>query len=46
MANLTKGPTVGIEAVKIMAPLLGIPIKICKRLYEIYDRNRKQLLSR
>ncbi|PSB20503.1 hypothetical protein C7B61_01940 [filamentous cyanobacterium CCP1] len=33
----------GIEAVKIVAPVLGIPIEVCKRLYEIYDRNRKQL---
>ncbi|MDY6940524.1 MAG: hypothetical protein SWY16_23060 [Cyanobacteriota bacterium] len=33
----------GIEAVKLVAPALGIPIEIGKRLYEIFDRNRKQL---
>jgi hypothetical protein len=32
----------GVEAVKIVAPALGIPIEIGKRLYEIYDRNRQQ----
>ncbi|NJR63403.1 MAG: hypothetical protein HC769_34275 [Cyanobacteria bacterium CRU_2_1] len=36
----------GVEAVKIVVPVLGIPIEVCKRLYEIYDRNRKQLPSR
>ncbi|NJR57466.1 MAG: hypothetical protein HC769_00570 [Cyanobacteria bacterium CRU_2_1] len=36
----------GVEAVKIVAPALGIPIEVGKRLYEIYDRNRKQLPSR
>jgi hypothetical protein len=35
----------GVEAIKIVAPALGIPIEVCKRLYEIYARNRKQLPS-
>lgn len=29
----------GVEAIKIVAPALGIPIEVAKRLYEIYDRN-------
>lgn len=33
----------GLEAVKVVAPVLGIPIEVGKRLYEISDRNRKQL---
>lgn len=33
----------GVEAIKIVAPALGIPIEIAKRLYEIYDRNRDRL---
>lgn len=33
----------GIEAIKIVAPALGIPIAMAQRLYEIYDRNRQQL---
>lgn len=33
----------GVEATKILVPVAGIPIEILKRLYEIYDRNRKQL---
>jgi hypothetical protein len=33
----------GLEAIKIVAPALGIPIAITQRLYEIYDRNRNQL---
>jgi hypothetical protein len=33
----------GVEATKILAPVAGIPIEVLKRLYEIYDRNRKQL---
>ena len=33
----------GVEAVKLVAPALGIPIEIGKRLYEIFDRHRKQL---
>ena len=33
----------GLEAVKVVAPGLGIPIEVGKRLYEISDRNRKQL---
>lgn len=33
----------GMEAVKIVVPELGIPYEIGKRLYEIYDCNRKQL---
>lgn len=35
----------GIEAVKVFFPAAGIPIEVGKRLYEIYDRNRKQLPS-
>ncbi|MEW6492063.1 MAG: hypothetical protein AB1589_05880 [Cyanobacteriota bacterium] len=35
----------GIEAVKVLLPAAGIPIEVGKRLYEIYDRNRKQLPS-
>lgn len=35
----------GVEAIKIVVPELGIPIEVGKRLYEIYDRNRKQLPS-
>ncbi|MBW4417941.1 MAG: hypothetical protein KME13_01785 [Myxacorys californica WJT36-NPBG1] len=33
----------GIEATKILVPVAGIPIEVLKRLYEIYDRNRRQL---
>jgi hypothetical protein len=33
----------GIEGIKIWQPFAGIPIEIAKRLYEVYDRNRKQL---
>jgi hypothetical protein len=33
----------GVEAVKMVAPVLGMPIEIGKRLYEIYARNRQQL---
>jgi HEAT repeat protein len=33
----------GIEATKVLVPVAGIPIEVLKRLYEIYDRNRKQL---
>lgn len=33
----------GVEGIKIVAPALGIPIAMAQRLYEIYDRNRKQL---
>ncbi|MBD1822068.1 hypothetical protein H6F51_06090 [Cyanobacteria bacterium FACHB-DQ100] len=33
----------GIEAIKVLIPVAGIPIEVLKRLYEIYDRNRKQL---
>ena len=33
----------GVEAIKIVAPALGIPIAMAQRLYEIYDRNRNQL---
>lgn len=29
----------GVEAIKIVAPQLGVPIEVAKRLYEIYDRN-------
>jgi HEAT repeats len=30
----------GTESVKILAPAIGIPIEVMKRLYEIYQRNR------
>jgi HEAT repeats len=30
----------GSESVKILAPAIGIPIEVMKRLYEIYQRNR------
>ena len=33
----------GVEAIKIVAPALGIPIAMAQRLYEIYDRNRNEL---
>ena len=33
----------GVEATKVFVPVAGIPIEIAKRLYEIYDRNQKQL---
>jgi hypothetical protein len=33
----------GVEAIKIAAAPLGIPIAMAQRLYEIYDRNRNQL---
>lgn len=33
----------GIEAAKVLVPVAGIPIEVLKRLYEIYDRNRKQI---
>lgn len=35
----------GIEAAKMLFPPAGIPIEVGKRLYEICDRNRKQLPS-
>ena len=33
----------GFEAFKVAKPEVGIPLEVLKRLYEIYDRNRKQL---
>jgi HEAT repeats len=30
----------GTESVKILAPAIGIPIEVMKRIYEIYKRNR------
>jgi hypothetical protein len=33
----------GIEATKVLVPVAGVSIKVSRRLYEIYDRNRKQL---
>jgi HEAT repeat protein/energy-coupling factor transporter ATP-binding protein EcfA2 len=33
----------GVETIKLVYPPVGIPIEVLKRLYEIYDRNRKQL---
>jgi hypothetical protein len=33
----------GVETTKVLVPIAGIPIEILKRLYEIYDRHRKQL---
>jgi len=35
----------GFEAVKLFFPQLGIPIEVGRQLYEIYDRNRQQLLE-
>jgi HEAT repeats len=31
----------GVEAIKVIAPVLGIPIEGCKRLFEIYQKNRQ-----
>jgi HEAT repeat protein len=33
----------GIEATKVLVPVAGIPIEVLKRLYAIYNCNRKQL---
>jgi DNA-binding PucR family transcriptional regulator len=33
----------GVEATKVLVPVAGIPIEVGKRLYDIYDRNRKSL---
>jgi hypothetical protein len=33
----------GVEAAKVLAPMAGIPIEVLRRLYEICDRNKKQL---
>lgn len=33
----------GIEAAKVLVPMAGIPIEVLKQLYEICDRNKKQL---
>ncbi|NMF85816.1 hypothetical protein [Nodosilinea sp. P-1105] len=33
----------GIEATKVLVPVAGIPIEVSRRLYEIYERDRKQL---
>jgi hypothetical protein len=33
----------GVETTKVLVPVAGIPIEILKRLYEVYDRNSKQL---
>ncbi len=33
----------GVEATKVLVPMAGIPIEVLKRLYELYDRNKKQL---
>jgi hypothetical protein len=33
----------GIEGIKILEPLAAIPIEVGRKLYDIYDRNRKQL---
>lgn len=33
----------GVEATKILVSVAGISIEVLKCLYEIYDRNRKQL---
>lgn len=35
--------TGGLEATKVLVPVVGIPIEVSRRLYEIYDRDRKQL---
>jgi HEAT repeats len=33
----------GVEATKVLVPVAGIPIEVGRKLYDIYDRNRKQL---
>ena len=33
----------GVEGVKLVCPPAGIPIEIFKRLYDIYQKNQKQL---
>lgn len=33
----------GIEATKVLVPMAGIPIEVSRRLYEIYERDRKQV---
>jgi hypothetical protein len=33
----------GFETVKVFFPHLGIPIEVGKQIYEIYNRDRKQL---
>ncbi len=33
----------GIEATKLLVSVAGIPIEVSRRLYEIYERDRKQL---
>jgi hypothetical protein len=33
----------GVESIKIVCPPAGIPIEVGRKLYDIYDRNRKQL---
>jgi hypothetical protein len=33
----------GVEAAKVLVPMAGVPIEVLKKLYEIYDRNKKQL---
>jgi HEAT repeat protein len=33
----------GVEGIKIVCPPAGIPIEVGRKLYDIYDRNRKQL---
>jgi hypothetical protein len=33
----------GAETIAVLEPFVGIPIAVLMRLYEIYDRNQKQL---
>jgi hypothetical protein len=33
----------GVEGIKMVCPPVGIPIEVGRKLYDIYDRNRKQL---
>lgn len=33
----------GKEAIKVIRPEVGIPIEVLNRIYEIYNRNRKQI---
>ncbi len=36
----------GMEATKLLVPVAGIPIEVSRKLYEIYERDRKQLPGR
>lgn len=36
----------GIETTKVLVPVAGIPIEVLRRLYKIYEGDRKQLPGR